>query len=126
MSVVLDASAVFALLWNEPGMDRVQAQLNGAIVSAVNIAEIYSKSSEKLQDLSATRQVLLNMPIFIRPFDEASSLLTGQLRLPTRSQGLSLGDRACLATAILEKRPVMTADKAWRTLDLGIEIIVIR
>jgi PIN domain nuclease of toxin-antitoxin system len=126
MSVVLDASAVFALLWNEPGIERVQAQLNGAFVSAVNVAEIYSKSSERLQDLGATRQVLLNMPILIRPFDEACSLLTGELRLATHAYGLSLGDRACLATAIIENRSVMTADKAWRNLDVGVEIIVIR
>ena len=126
MSVILDASAVFALLWNEPGMEQVQAQLNGSIVSAVNLAEIYSKANERMQDLAVVRKVLQTMPIVIRPFDETASLLTGQLRQSTKSLGLSLGDRACLATAMLEKRRILTADRAWSKLGLDIEIILIR
>lgn len=126
MSVVLDSSAVLALLWNEAGSNLVMARLGGAIVSAVNVAEIYAKCAERSQDVEAARRVLQNMPLEIRGFDEPQALLSGKLRVLTRPFGLSLGDRACLAMAILEKRPVMTADRTWQKLDLGVEIIAIR
>jgi PIN domain nuclease of toxin-antitoxin system len=44
----------------------------------------------------------------------------------TRPYGLSLGDRACLALAIRRKATVYTTDAAWKNLNLGIEVEVIR
>ena len=62
----------------------------------------------------------------IRPFDESLAVEAGFLRPATRQYGLSLGDRACLALALRERIPVVTADRAWSQLDLGIDIQVIR
>ena len=62
----------------------------------------------------------------IRPFDESLALEAGFLRTSTRQYGLSLGDRACLALALREGAPVVTADRTWANLDLGIDIRVIR
>jgi len=126
MSVVLDASAALALLLNEPGSEKVASAIHGAIISSVNVCEVYAKSVDLGKDVGAARDFLLSLPIGVIGFDEAYARIAGELRQQTRQYGLSLGDRACLATAILEKRPVMTADKAWRNLDLGIEVIVIR
>ena len=60
------------------------------------------------------------------PFDEDLARQTGALRPVTKSLGLSLGDRACLALAQRERLPIVTADKSWAKLDLGIAIKVVR
>jgi PIN domain nuclease of toxin-antitoxin system len=44
----------------------------------------------------------------------------------TRGLGLSLADRACLALAIERGAAVLTADRTWAELDLGIEIRLVR
>ena len=126
MSVVLDASALLAMVLHEPGRDVVRAALDGAVISTVNLSEVYTKVVEKGLDVDAVRAAIQTSPIHIVAFGDEHALWTGKLRKQTRAHGLSLGDRACLATAMHEKRPVMTADKAWRNLDLGIEVIVIR
>lgn len=126
MSVVLDASAALALLWNEPGRDAVMSRLDGALINTVNVAEIYAKCTERSHDIAVARRVLQNMPIEIRSFDEPHALLSGRLRGQTRPYGLSLGDRACLATAMIERCAVLTADRAWLSLNLGVEVIAIR
>lgn len=50
----------------------------------------------------------------------------GQLRPLTRTFGLSLADRACLATAICLNLPVMITDKVWKELDISVNILCIR
>lgn len=60
------------------------------------------------------------------PFGEADALASAELRTSTRHAGLSLADRACLALAIRENAPVITADRAWARLDLGLDIQLIR
>jgi PIN domain nuclease of toxin-antitoxin system len=52
--------------------------------------------------------------------------LAGTLIVQTRSLGLSLGDRACLALGLTLKAPVYTTDKSWKNLKLGVQIHVIR
>jgi len=59
------------------------------------------------------------------PDGESLAIATGLMRSATRDAGLSLGDRACLALAIREHSSVLTADRAWATLDLDIVVEVI-
>ena len=126
MSVVLDASAALALLLEEPGGEKVAAAIHGATISSVNMSEVYAKAVDMAKDVEAARDFFFALPIRVSSFDDAHAVMAGKLRGQTRQYGLSFGDRACLATAMLEGRPVMTADKAWRSLDLGIEVILIR
>lgn len=62
----------------------------------------------------------------VTPFHEAHAGVAGELRPRTRSRGLSLADRACLATAMLRDGPALTADRAWEGLEVGVEIRLIR
>ncbi len=126
MSVVLDASALLAVFLNEPGGDMVLTTLEDAMISAVNLSEIYATAGEKGLDIVAMRRSILALPIRIIPFDETHAAVAGQLRTQTRGLGLSLGDRACLAVAIVEKRRVLTADRIWQKLNLGVDIVLIR
>ncbi len=126
MTVTLDSSAILALLFGEPGGDRVAPVVGDAVISAVNLSEIVAKLIESgYRDDEAERAVDGFLPS-VMPFDAPLAIDTGVLRRGTRRQGLSLGDRACLALARREKARVLTADRAWADLDIGVEIEVIR
>jgi PIN domain nuclease of toxin-antitoxin system len=126
MTVALDSSAVLALIFGEPGGDRVARVVGEAVISAVNLSEIIAKLVESgYRDDEAERAVDGFLPS-VMPFDVPLAIDTGTLRRGTRQKGLSLGDRACLALARREDVRVLTADRAWADLDIGVEIEVIR
>lgn len=125
-SAVVDASALLALLNAEPGADKVEAVLSGAVVSAVNLAEVAAKLTDAAVPPDAVVEMLAGLGLDVRPFDEALALATGLLRPRTRAPGLSLGDRACLALGMHLSLPVVTADRPWKRLKLGLEIQAIR
>ena len=87
--------------------------MDGAVMSTVNLAETASKLSERGKWGPDARATLFALKIEFAPFTEAQATLCGELRPATRSRGLSLGDRACLALAIERGLPAMTADAAW-------------
>ena len=126
MSVVLDSSAVLALLWLERGHPEVASILGGSLLSAVNFAETLAKISDRGIDGPDTRLRLMQLPVTIFPFNSRQAELSGALRPLTRRRGLSLGDRACLALAMAERAAVVTADRTWLDLGLDIEIRCIR
>ena len=126
-SVVLDASAILALINGEPGSDKLTPRLlAGAVCSTVNLAEVQTKlvskgwSPEEAWD-DATSPI--REAIF---FTDAHAKIAGSLVALTQSLGLSLGDRACLALGISLKAPVYTAEKSWGKLKLGVRIHLIR
>jgi ribonuclease VapC len=125
--VVLDASAILAVIAGEPGAEKLTPNLLArAVASAVNLAEVQGKlvsrgwtSEEAWEDAtSPVREVL--------PFDHEQARIAGDLIMATRHLGLSLGDRACLAQGIALKAPVYTAEKAWKGLKVGVRIHIIR
>lgn len=126
MSVVLDSSAVLALIDGEPGAERVEEVLRSGSMSAVNFSEVIAKLVDKGLDDGDALGALDALPLTIHPVDVEQARRAGLLRRRTRKHGLSLGDRACLALAAVLEVPAMTADRAWTELDSDIEIVVIR
>lgn len=125
-SHLLDASAVLALFFGEDGSARVERVLDGAAISAVNLVEVVSKLRDKGLSTRAIADNLTDANLQVIVFGETTAMRTAALREPTRKHGLSLADRACLATAELTGRIVVTADRAWSALSIGIAIEVIR
>jgi PIN domain nuclease of toxin-antitoxin system len=123
---VLDATAVLALLNDEPGAGKVASLLPQAVMSTVNLAEVVSKLAEAGMPEGTIKTVLGELGLTVIPFDEDLALRTGLLRPATRDYGLSLGDRACLALGQHLRRPVLTADRMWKTVKLGVDIQMIR
>lgn len=129
---VLDASALLAYLQGEPGAEVVAyALVQGAAISTVNWAEVLSKLAERGQDpdmvaTHLTEQGLLDKAIVIYPLDETLARAVAKLYLPTRSAGLSLGDRACLALALSLGLPALTSERVWDNLNLGVDVRRIR
>lgn len=124
--VVLDSSALLAALLVEPGGDVVADAMKVAIMSSVNATEVVSKLVDRGLTLSKAQQAFGLFQLDILPFDAAQAMAAAALRAPTVKYGLSLGDRACIALAQQLNVPVMTADKAWAKLDIGVEIKVVR
>jgi ribonuclease VapC len=129
---VLDASALLAYLREEPGADIVADTIaDGAIMSAVNLAEVLSRSADRGADPAKlvarlTEGGLLDGAITVEPFTAADAIDTARLRPLTRGAGLSLGDRACLALARRLDNPAVTADTAWQGIPHGVELHQIR
>jgi ribonuclease VapC len=130
--VVLDASAFLAFLGAEVGADTVQQAIRtGAFISAVNLAEVLSKVSEVGRDpeqlyAELMEHRVLGYGIVVRPFREEDAVAISKLRVRTKKFGLSLGDRTCLALGAALQLPILTADKSWLRLDLGLAIELIR
>lgn len=131
MTPVLDASALIALLKGEPGARAVEVALEGADASAlvggylstVNLTEVLQVLGDGgLPDLVAgPRPIVVTVPYDAGQARAAASMLTS-----TRDAGLGLGDRACLAVAKEMSLPVLTADRSWSEVDVGVEVIQIR
>jgi PIN domain nuclease of toxin-antitoxin system len=124
--VVLDASALLTLLHQEVGWQIVDRAVDGSVMSAVNLAEVFSKLEERSYELDRARANIASSGIEIVPFDEQAAFEVGKLRTATRAAGLSLGDRACLALARTRSLPVLTTDRAWTKLDIGVEVRAVR
>jgi len=123
----LDASAVLAFIQGEPGSEKLTPKLlSAAVCGAVNVAEVHGKLvgrgwpiDEAWEDATSPLQDVI-------PFDLSQARLAGSLVAQTRTLGLSLGDRACLALAITLKAPVYTTEQAWKKLELEVPVHVIR
>jgi ribonuclease VapC len=126
MSVVLDSSAILALIWDEPGSDIVSDSLDGAVMSTVNYAEVLTKIVDRSIDEKHAKILLASLAVEVISFDKAQSESVSQLRAQTRHLGLSLGDRACIALAMSKGCPVLTADRAWAEISIGVEIKLLR
>jgi PIN domain nuclease of toxin-antitoxin system len=148
LTVVLDASAWLAYLLDEPSASAVEdLVVDGAVMSAINLAEVCSSLADVRRDVATVleraatalarseepRFVTSGLPVLpetieVMAFTEADAWTVGGLRLATRESGLSLGDRACIALARRLGASVVTTNKAWLELDpaaTGVEVVVL-
>jgi ribonuclease VapC len=123
---VLDASAILLLLNHEPGSSKVETLLSGAFASSVNLAEVASKLAESGMPALDIRSAIGALGLTIVDFDADMAYEAGGLRALTRNAGLSLGDRACLATGKVLGKVVVTADRVWANLSVGVKIRCVR
>lgn len=127
MPLVYDASALLAVVFSEAGADVVVERLGeaGGEISAANWAEVGSKMVERGLAESRLQQELAAFSLAVTPLDESQALIAARLRLSTKSLGLSLGDRCCLALAQTRGATIVTADRIWKKLK-GFDVQLIR
>ncbi|MGH9065500.1 MAG: type II toxin-antitoxin system VapC family toxin [Acidimicrobiales bacterium] len=128
---VLDASALLAYLQDEVGADTVANALpRGMVISTVNLSEVATKLVDAGVDPNEASESLregeLGRALDVEPFTEPDSQACAALRPGTRPFGLSLGDRACLALGLRLGQAVLTADRVWTELDVGVTVELIR
>ncbi len=123
---VLDASAILAVVFNEPGGDKVLPLLDGGLLSTVNLAEVHARLLLRGAGADLAWRGVMALGCEICFFDDQQARVAAELIAQTRPYGLSLGDRACLALAIQRKATVFTTDREWTQLGLDLRIEVIR
>ena len=123
---ILDASAALAVLQDERGADVVRDWHERALLTSVNASEVVVKLIRYGAAPEAAQTLVRMLGSEIVDVDANLGLQAGALYARTSHAGLSLGDRICLALALREGLPVLTADRAWASLDIGVEIRLIR
>jgi len=124
--IVMDSSAILAIFFEEPGRELVLPRLRDALICSVNLTEVITRMLDRSGQPPNVHGQLAELAVPVADFDRDLAIQAGLLRTATRSKGLSLGDRACLALAMRERLPVMTTDRAWCDLDLPVEVVLIR
>ena len=120
---VLDASALLAYLNDEPGGNEVEALLDDALISTVNLAEVFQKATRNDVSVMQLATDISGMGVHSVAFDASMAAMTAELWPRTKHRGLSLADRGCLSLAAQLNAIAVTADKAWADLNLpGIDI----
>ena len=112
------------MLLGESGGNKVKAALDGALIGAVNLAEIvsyYAKLGASRQDIEA---LLRPLPVRVVPIDSELSYEAGMLRPLTMKAGLSLGDRYCLALARRQGATALTAERRWPDIAAAVNVAV--
>lgn len=126
MRVVLDASALIAFFKREPGAEVVERSLRRGVVSAVNLSEVLDKSDLQESDYGRVLSLLRNWNVDVAPFDAEQAMLAATIRQRLGRFDISFADRACLALAAHHALPTVTADRLWKSFDIGIEVQLIR
>jgi PIN domain nuclease of toxin-antitoxin system len=126
VSYVLDASALLAMLLAERGADYVWQRRHGAVLSTVNYTEALTRLARHGKSLDQSEDRLRLLELDLVPFDRQQAAVAASLSLAGKPLGLPLGDRACLALGLVRNIPVLTAERAWKKLDLNVSIELIR
>lgn len=126
-SVVFDASAILALLRDEPGADVVARHIGDGIISAVNFQEVIKELLRRDIPMEAALELLDALHLDIHPHSLQEAIAAASLYLATKQYGSGLGDRTCMALAIAQGLPMLTADLAWGKVAMaGLTIQIIR
>lgn len=123
---VLDTSAVLALLNQETGYGKVAPLLGDSLISAVNLCEVMGKLIDAGLSEEETRESIDLLNIEVINFDADLAHLAATLRPTTKKLGLSLGDRSCLALGLARHHTIVTAERLWAKLKIGVNIDLIR
>ena len=127
-SIVLDASALLAMLRDEPGGEKVADVLIGSQMCVVNLAEVTSHFVRNEMPPHEVGAMPHPLPVTLVEADAELARVAGHLRAVTSKVGLSLGDRFCLALAMRKGLPAWTADRQWASVaeKIGINVVVIQ
>ena len=126
-SIVFDASAILALLRDEPGADVVAQYIGDGLISAVNFQEVIKGLLRREVPIDAALAMLDALHLDVRPHGREDAIGAATLYSATKEFGSGLGDRTCMALAIAEGLPVLTADQEWAKIKLpGLKLMLAR
>jgi ribonuclease VapC len=124
---VLDASAVIALLRDEPGAALVAGYAGDALIATVNLQEVIKALLVRGFAVDVARAMVDALHLEARPHTVDDAYAAAMLHDATKAHGSGLGDRTCMALGIAEQLPVITTDKAWAMLSVpGLNVMLAR
>jgi PIN domain nuclease of toxin-antitoxin system len=124
--MILDASALLALLQDEPGAEKVAAVIGQSKISTVNWSEVIQKLARHDSQAANIRPDVEALGLIIVPLSVEQAEGAAILWPLTRPLGLSLADRICLQLGIAMQEAVLTADALWQDVEhseLVVELI---
>ena len=124
--IVIDASALLALLLKEPGHEKVAERLSGSLMSTVNLSEVFAWLVRHGISPEESHPKIGELGITAVSFDLDQAKIAASIRDSARASGLGLADCCCLALALQQHLPVLTADRIWKSLGLALEIQLLR
>ena len=126
-SIVFDASAILALLRDEPAADVVAQYIGDGLISAVNFQEVIKGLLRREVPNDAALAMLDALHLDVRPHGRDDAVAAANLYPATKAFGSGLGDRTCMALAIAEGLPVLTADQEWARIEIpGLKLMLAR
>ena len=127
---VLDSSALLAVSKGEKGADFVIELINTqeCVISSVNMAEVATRLLDMGLPAQELARAVAQFGVDAIDFNQEQALACAALRPLTKSAGLSLGDRACLALAKLMQGCTVTGDRGWMDVAdaVGVKVLMIR
>jgi PIN domain nuclease of toxin-antitoxin system len=120
--IVLDASAILAVILKEPGADKVEATFGNAVISAATLAEILTKTHQRGLDSEGSYRRIVSFGIDIVPVTSRHARIAGEISRAPRELDLSLGDRLCIALAISLNCELLTSDRGMAEFKAGIPV----
>ncbi len=124
--IVLDASALMALLLSEPGKEAVAERVAEGAISAVNLAEVLARMARERISSRLLVPKLEALGLSVVEFDQPQAVIVSDIREHARSYGVGLADCCCIALALHRACPVMTTDRVWTRLGFEIDVRLIR
>ncbi len=124
--VVLDASAVTAVLRRERGHENVVPFLYGSLISSVNLAEVICTSRLHQSDPDVDEYAINLMQLRSIPFDDEHAKMVAAIYSSTLGSTVALAGRACLSLGLMHRLPVLTSDSDWLKHDIGVEVRLFR
>ncbi len=124
--IVFDASALLALLLKEPGHEIAADNLFNALISAINYSEVLTRLSRQRISPGESAPRIAGLGIEVVDFDQSHAIIAAEIRELGRAAGLGLADCCCLALAVQRQLPVLTADRVWKSLELELDIQLLR
>lgn len=127
-TTVLDASALLALFFAEPGMGQVRDLFHRAaeadkplLISAINWAEVLYKIEHKegRAGVETARRFERTMPLEVASLDRELAESAAQLKT---AHNLGLADAFAAALAKSKKAELITADTAFKAIECEIKI----
>lgn len=126
-SIVFDASAILALLRDEPGANVVARYIGDGLISGVNLQEVIKSLLRREVPIDAALAMLDALHLDVRPHGRDDAVAAARLYPATKEFGSGLGDRTCMALAIAEGLPVLTADREWARIEIpGLKLLLAR
>ena len=115
---VLDASAVLALIRDEPGGDKVAQRIGRAAISTVNLQEVAKELMTSGLDEPTARELVGELRLAVEPHTADDAYAAAALHDATKEYGRGLGDRTCMALAMRLELPALTTDREWKKIKM--------
>lgn len=125
--ILLDASCLLAVVFEEAGADLVQPVLPASFITAVNFAECIRVIDRLGGSGTAVGDDLVALGLTVVPVGLSGiGRISEVWRSGPASRPLSLGDAVCLSYGWIQEMEIWTADRSWAELTIPVAVTVIR